>query len=54
MQYDEPVGKNDGSVKEWRYFTCPDGYGIFVRPNLVTIGDFPEVDEFAFSDGDEI
>ncbi len=56
VQYDEPVGKNDGSVKGRRYFQCDDGYGGFVRPNLVnTAGHFPPFDDgFSFSDDDEI
>lgn len=54
-QYDEPVGKNDGSIKGHRYFTCPQGYGGFVRPALVTTGDLPpHDDDFEFSDEDEV
>ena len=44
--FDEPVGKNDGSVKGVRYFECADGYGGLVRPDKVTVGDFPVIDEF--------
>lgn len=54
IQYDEPVGKNDGSVKNKRYFECQEGFGAFVRPANVKQGDYPTVDEFQFSDGDEI
>uniref|UniRef100_A0A1D2ABR8 CAP-Gly domain-containing protein n=1 Tax=Auxenochlorella protothecoides TaxID=3075 RepID=A0A1D2ABR8_AUXPR len=53
VEYDEPVGKNDGSARGHRCFTCAPGYGSFVRPDLVKVGDFPAHD-FAFSDDDEI
>lgn len=53
VEYDEPVGKNDGSVKGKSYFSCSQGYGSFVRPDLVKAGDFPPV-EVSFSDEDEI
>jgi len=33
----EPAGKNDGSVKGVRYFTCEQGYGLFIRPNTCVI-----------------
>ena len=48
--YDEPVGKNDGSVGGHRFFTAQPGYGGLVRPAAVTTGEFPELDEFASDD----
>lgn len=37
ITYNEPVGKNDGSVNGIRYFTCAENYGGFVRPQDVQI-----------------
>ena len=37
VQYDEAVGKNDGSVKGERFFTCPLNYGGFLRPDKVRL-----------------
>eukprot|EP01025_Chloroclados_australasicus_P005937 TRINITY_DN1193_c0_g1_i5.p2 TRINITY_DN1193_c0_g1~~TRINITY_DN1193_c0_g1_i5.p2 ORF type:complete len:250 (-),score=11.88 TRINITY_DN1193_c0_g1_i5:244-993(-) len=46
VQLDEPVGKHDGQIGGKRYFTCPQNFGIFVHPDRVEVGNFPELDEF--------
>lgn len=35
IELDEARGKNDGSVNEQRYFTCPANHGVFAPPSKV-------------------
>lgn len=37
VAYDDPVGKNDGSLGGERFFECEQGHGGFLRPNFVTV-----------------
>ncbi|KAJ3321186.1 hypothetical protein HDV06_004529 [Boothiomyces sp. JEL0866] len=46
VQYDEPVGKHNGTVQGKSYFTCPNKHGAFLRPDVVSVGDYPEEDLF--------
>jgi len=50
IEYDEPLGKNNGTVQGVEYFKCGPNYGAFVRPTKVTVGDFPEEDLFNTDD----
>ncbi|KAM0746866.1 hypothetical protein T439DRAFT_329551 [Meredithblackwellia eburnea MCA 4105] len=47
VEWDEPVGKGDGSVEGKRYFKTLPQRASFVRPDKVVVGDFPEIDPFA-------
>jgi len=46
VEYDEPIGKNDGAVEGKQYFTCRPSHGAFVKPGRVQVGDYPERDPF--------
>jgi hypothetical protein len=35
--YDEPLGKNDGTVKGKRYFKCKPNHGHLVRPDKIRV-----------------
>ncbi|RCI16165.1 hypothetical protein L249_2355 [Ophiocordyceps polyrhachis-furcata BCC 54312] len=37
VELEDKTGKNDGSVQGERYFDCPMGYGMFVKPVMATI-----------------
>jgi tubulin-folding cofactor B len=53
VEFDEPVGKNDGCINGVRFFDAKDKHGSFVKPKQVEVGDFPEIDPFA-SDDEEL
>ena len=37
VELDEKVGKNDGTVKDKRYFECAPDYGVFVRTTAIVV-----------------
>lgn len=54
VEFDEPVGKNNGLILGTKIFECRENHGSFVKPKQVEVGDFPELDPFASDDDDEI
>jgi len=39
VEFDEPIGNNDGRVKEHRYFSCTNKHGALVKPSIVHIAE---------------
>ena len=54
VKLDEPAGRNDGSVSGKRYFEAGEKRGVFVRPERVSVGEYPVVEEEWDEDMEEI
>ena len=39
IELEDETGKNDGAVQGQRYFDCPSGHGMFIRPSIPKIVD---------------
>lgn len=37
VELEDGSGKNDGSVQGQRYFECPPGHGMFVKPTAISV-----------------
>jgi dynactin 1 len=37
IELPEAKGKNDGSIKDVKYFSCKPNHGVFVRPSQVKV-----------------
>ena len=48
VEYDRPVGKNDGTVKGRRLWTCPPDTGHLLRPDKISLS--PMTPSFSKSD----
>ncbi|KAI3635686.1 hypothetical protein MIR68_006324 [Amoeboaphelidium protococcarum] len=56
VEYDEPVGRHDGSFKGVTYFQCKHGHGSFVAPDKVHLNgiDVDQDEDLFASSEDEI
>mmetsp|Transcript_2088 Transcript_2088/g.4126 ORF Transcript_2088/g.4126 Transcript_2088/m.4126 type:complete len:705 (-) Transcript_2088:69-2183(-) len=53
VELSEARGKHDGSVHGVKYFSCPDGHGVFVRPQHIIHMEPTEHPETADSEGSD-
>jgi tubulin-folding cofactor B len=53
VELDEPLGKNKGDYMGKQLFDCQPSRGLFLRPDQVLVGDYPELDLFDDMDEDE-
>lgn len=44
VKLDEPWGSSDGTVNGVKFFETFPKYGVFLRPNEIEVGDFPELE----------
>lgn len=51
VELDDPLGKNDGEVKGYRYFTCDKKKGILVNPRKVKVISKDRLDSSAAFEG---
>lgn len=54
IEFDEPVGKNDGSINGTRFFQGRNKHCSFMKPKQVEVGDYPELDPFEDSEDEEL
>lgn len=45
VHLDEPLGLGDGSRGKKKYFDCPDKHGLFIRPDQLSVGEFPSFED---------
>ena len=43
VELSDPIGKNDGTVQDVKYFTCKPKHGMFLRPSQVKVVSEPSV-----------
>lgn len=51
IELEDASGKNDGAVQGQRYFDCPPGHGMFIRPSVPRIVDESTPKPIARSNG---